>query len=279
VNVLKTKPLMLLFYALVPIIVIIILFKIDTIVGLIGIVTFLLLIIVVNRNLIYRLKAQLEYGKGNLDNSIKWFANAKKVKADVLVNYGFVLLKSGKLDESEQVLTKAMDKSSSSEEKNFAKSNLALVVWRKGDLDKAIEMLKEVILEYKNTAVYGSLGYLLIEKGDLDEALKVNLEAYEYNSDNAIIQDNLAHLYHLRGEMDKADNLFEKLMKKEPHFPEAYYDYALYLEDIGKVEEAKEMYNKSLSCSFNFNNTITKEQVQKALDNLNKLNTNEKPHD
>ena len=50
-----------------------------------------------------------------------------------------------------------MDKSSSSEEKNFAKSNLALVVWRKGDLDKAIEMLKEVILEYKNTAVYGVL--------------------------------------------------------------------------------------------------------------------------
>ena len=218
----KTKPLMLLFYALVPIIVIIILFKIDTIVGLIGIVTFLLLIIVVNRNLIYRLKAQLEYGKGNLDNSIKWFAkaaNAKKVKADVLVNYGFVLLKSGKLDESEQVLTKAMDKSSSSEEKNFAKSNLALVVWRKGDLDKAIEMLKEVILEYKNTAVYGSLGYLLIEKGDLDEALKVNLEAYEYNSDNAIIQDNLAHLYHLRGEMYKADNLIEKL--KKGCFPEA----------------------------------------------------------
>ena len=103
----KTKPLMLLFYALVPIIVIIILFKIDTIVGLIGIVTFLLLIIVVNRNLIYRLKAQLEYGKGNLDNSIKWFAkaaNAKKVKADVLVNYGFVLLKSGKLDESNKYL-------------------------------------------------------------------------------------------------------------------------------------------------------------------------------
>ena len=42
--------------------------------------------------------------------------------------------------------------------------------------------------------------------------------------------------------MDKADNLFEKLMKRT-HFPEAYYDYALYLEDIGKVEEAKEMYN------------------------------------
>ena len=80
--------------------------------------------------------------------------------------------------------------------------------------------------------------------------------------------------------MDKADNLFEKLMKKRnPIFPEAYYDYALYLEDIVKVEESKEMYNKSLSCSFNFNNTITKEQVQKALDNLNKLNTNEKPHD
>ncbi len=271
---------MLVLYTLVPIIAIFILFKLNTIVGIIATIAFLLLVIIVNKSMLYRLKAQIEYGKGNLHNSIKWFskaANVKNAKADVLVNYGFVLLKAGRFDESKQILTKAMSKSITQDAKNFAKSNLALVVWRTGDLDKAIEMLKEVIAEYKNTAVYGSLGYLLIEKGDLDEALKWNLEAYEYNSDNAIIQDNLAHLYHLRGEMDKADELFEKLMKNQPSFPEAYYDYALYLEDINKAEDARQMYEKSLSCTFSFNNTITKEQVQKALDNLNAQNLDSEP--
>ena len=271
---------MLVLYTLVPIIAIFILFKLNTIVGIIATIAFLLLVIIVNKSMLYRLKAQIEYGKGNLHNSIKWFskaANVKNAKADVLVNYGFVLLKAGRFDESKQILTKAMSKSITQDAKNFAKSNLALVVWRTGDLDKAIEMLKEVIAEYKNTAVYGSLGYLLIEKGDLDEALKWNLEAYEYNSDNAIIQDNLAHLYHLRGEMDNADELFEKLMKNQPSFPEAYYDYALYLEDINKAEDARQMYEKSLSCTFSFNNTITKEQVQKALDNLNAQNLDSEP--
>jgi len=130
-------------------------------------------------------------------------------------------------------------------------------------------MLREVITEYRNTAVYGSLGYLAIEKGDLDEALKINLEAYDYNSDNAIILDNLAHLYHLRGEMDKAKEMFEKLMEKEPRFPEAYFDYGKYLEDAGDLEKAREMFSRALKCTFNFNNTITREQVQQELDRLN----------
>ena len=77
--------------------------------------------------------------------------------------------------------------------------------------------------------------------------------------------------------MDKADELFEKLMKNQPSFPEAYYDYALYLEDINKAEDARQMYEKSLSCTFSFNNTITKEQVQKALDNLNAQNLDSEP--
>ncbi|NLM09555.1 MAG: tetratricopeptide repeat protein [Clostridiaceae bacterium] len=261
----------LLLYAIIPFLVIIILFRINKIAGILGILAYLLLIIIVNLNLIYRIKAQMAYSKGNIGEAEKWFkksAGSKKAGADILVNYGFVLFKEGKLKEAEEVLLKAVDKSKNKDEKNLAKSNLALIIWKKGDLDKAFEMLKEVISEYKTTAVYGSLGYLAIEKGDLDEALKINLEAYEYNSDNAIILDNLAHLYHLRGETDKAGELFDKLMEKEPSFPEAYYDYGKYLEDSGKTDEACEMYRKALKCPFNFNNTITKEQVQNALDRL-----------
>lgn len=268
----KSKSLLtLLLYAAIPFLVIFILFRINIIAGVLGILAYLLAITIINLNFIYRVKAQMEYGKGNLKEAEKWFkraANSKKAGTDVLVSYGFILFKEGKLKEGEEIFLKAIDKSKNQDERNMAKSNLALVMWKKGDLDKALEMLKEVISEYKTTAVYGSLGYLAIEKGDLDEALKINLEAYEYNSDNAIILDNLAHLYHLRGEMELAEELFDKLIKKEPHFPEAYYDYGKYLEDAGKTDEAAEMYRKALKCTFSFNNTITKEQVQIALNNL-----------
>jgi len=269
---LKQKSLFsLIFLGAIPVIVIIILFRINKLAGFIGILAYLLMIVLLNLNIIYRIKAQTEYSKGNLRMAEKWFrkaAESKKAGTELLVNYGFVLFKEGKLKEAEEILRKAVEKSSNKDDKNLAKSNLALVIWKKGDLDTAFEMLKEVIEEYKSTAVYGSIGYLAIEKGDLDEALKINLEAYEYNSDNTIILDNLAHLYHLRGEMDKAGELFDRLMQKEPHFPEAYYDYGKYLEAGGDIQKACEMYRRALNCRFSFNNTITREQVQNELGRL-----------
>lgn len=266
----KTNPLInLIIYAAVPAVIVYILFRLNTFAGFVGIAAYIVLILLKNRILFFRLRAQMEYGKGNYDGAVKWFekvVNSKKAGIDAYVQYGFTLLKSGRLDEAERILSYAVDKSSSSDEKNLAKSNLALVIWKKGDLDTAYSMLTEVISEYKTTAVYGSIGYMAIEKGDLDEALRINLEAWEYNPENAIIQDNMAHLYHLRGEMEKAGEIFKRLVDKEPHFPEAYYDYGRYLEDMNRYDEAAEMYRKALSKPFSFNSTISRELVQTRLE-------------
>ncbi len=268
----------LLVYGVVPIIIIVLLFVWNIFFGFGGILAYLLLIIFINRTGLYQMIGNLEYRKGNLQKTAEWFgksANSKKAGTNIIVNYGFVLLKSGRLDEAEKVLQSAVEKSNDRDGKNLAKSNLALVIWKKGGLDDAISMLEGVVSEYKTTAVYGSLGYMVIEKGDLDKALKINLEAYEYNDDNAIIQDNLAHLHHLRGEMDRAGEIFKKLMGKAPHFPEAYYDYAQYLEDEGKARKAAGMYRKALSCPFSFTSTITKEQVQNRYERLVSENPDE----
>lgn len=261
-------------FAVAPIILIVFLFRWNTWFGILGIFLYLLLIIAVNRSSICFIMGKIQYGKGNIDNALKLFKKAVKngkASVEVMASYGFVLFKAGRLQEAEEVLVKAIDSSRTADQKNLAKSNFALVLWKKGNLDEAIAMLKEVISEYKTTAVYGSLGYMSIEKGDLDDAMKINLEAYEYNSDEPIIIDNLAHLYHLTGDMEKSSELFVKLMGKKPHFPEAYYDYGQYLEDAERYEEAVEMYNKALSCPFNFNSTITKEQVSERRDKVKSL--------
>jgi len=271
------KLLRILVYTVVPIILIIVLFRWNKWFGLLGIVLWLSVIILVNRSSIYFIRGKIQYGKGNLDEAIKLFKKAVsngKASVETMASYGFVLFKAGHLQEAEEVLDKAVKSSSTAEQKNLAKSNLALVLWKKGNLDEAVTLLKEVISEYKTTAVYGSLGYMAIEKGDLEYAMKINLEAYEYNSDDPIIIDNLAHLYHLTGDMEKSSELFEKLIEKEPHFPEAYYDYGRYLEDTGKYEEAFKMYNKALDCPFNFNSTITKEQISERCDKVKSLINN-----
>lgn len=271
------KLLRMLVYVVVPIILIIVLFRWNIWFGLLGIVLFVLVIAAANRSRIYFIRGKIQYGKGNFDEAVKLLGKAVKggkTSVEAMASYGFVLFKAGHLQEAEEVLVKAVQKSSTADQRNFAKSNLALVLWKKGSLDEALEMLKEVISEYKTTAVYGSIGYLAIEKGDLDYAMKINLEAYDFNSDDPIIIDNLAHLYHLTGDFDKASELFGKLIEKNPGFPEAYYDYGRFLEDTGKYEEAFEMYNKALSCTFNFNSTITKEQVGERRDKVESLMKN-----
>ncbi|NLN64228.1 MAG: tetratricopeptide repeat protein [Clostridiaceae bacterium] len=265
-------------YAAIPILTLYLLFRLNIFAGILGLLTYILICLYLTRTTIYRLRGQMEYQKGNTENALKWFKKAiqnKNAGIELKVSYGFILLKTGRLAEAEEILLDSLEKSKDPNDKNLTKSNLALVLWKKGELDNAISMLKEVIAEYKTTAVYGSLGYMMIEKGDLDEALEFNLEAAEYNAENTIIMDNLAHLYHLRGEMDKAEEIFNKLIEKSPHFPEAWYDYGKFLEDKGKKDEAAEMYRKALSYTFSFNSTITREQVQKCLDEVSDINSME----
>ncbi|MBP7176814.1 MAG: tetratricopeptide repeat protein [Thermoclostridium sp.] len=258
-------------YAAVPVLAIYLLFRINTYAGIIGLAAWILLVVMSNRVLIYRFRGQAEYAKGNVDNAVKLFEKAvsfPKASQEMKVNYGFLLLKAGRLEESEKILQECTARGRSADERNMAKSNLAIVLWKKGQLDQAVTMLKEVIISYKTTAIYGSLGYMLIEQGDLDEALKFNLEALEYNPENPIILDNLGHLYYLRSEMERAGEMFQKLIEKNPHFPEAWYNYGRFLEDSGRSQEAAGMYQKALESTFSFNSTITVEQVQKRLDSL-----------
>lgn len=268
------KLLRLFVYAVIPIILIIVLFRLNIWFGMVGIVLFFLIVAAVNRNRIYFIRGKIQYGRGNLDEAIKLIrkaVNSGRASIEATASYGFLLFKTGHLEEAEEVLVKAVQKSGTADQRNYAKSNLALVLWKKGNIDEALAMLKEVISEYKTTAVYGSLGYIAIEKGDLDYAMKINLEAYDYNPDDPIILDNLAHLYHLTGDFEKASELFEKLIEKNPRFPEAYYDYGSYLEDTGKYEKAFEMYGRALSCPFYFNSTITKDQVSERRDKVKSL--------
>jgi len=133
---LKQKSLLLfLLTGILPVFVIIFLFRFNKLAGFLSLIAYLLLVFLLNINLFYRIKGQMEYGKGNLQQAEKWFslaAGSKKAGTDVLVNYGFVLFKAGKLKEAEEVLLKAVKNSKNQDEKNLAKSNLALIVWKKG---------------------------------------------------------------------------------------------------------------------------------------------------
>jgi tetratricopeptide (TPR) repeat protein len=218
---------------------------------------------------IYAIKANTAYQKGNIDEATAFLHKAYKTgnaKANIVTTYGYILLKYAKLEDAISIFKEQLASSKLSDNERYAvKSNYALALWKKGELDNAISMSEEIIGHYKNTSIYGSLGYLYILKGDLEKALKFNLQACDYNSTGGVILDNLGQTYFLMENLEKSEEIFKKLMSLNPKFPEAFYDYALLLEKKGDTEKCIEMLKNALLYKTNYLSAITTEEIEKKL--------------
>lgn len=228
----------------------------------------LALVLVLKRGALMAIRGRVMFARGNADGALKCYAAADKtgsLKAAQLMTYGFILLRSGKLEEARVVLNRAHMSASKPEEKHRIKSMQALVEWKNGNLKTAVEMLEEVDAEFKTTSVYQDLGLLYVLSGDKEKALKYNTEAYEYNSDDLVICDNLAEAYTLCGDNEHAAELYEKLIEKEAHFPEPYYCYGLMLIEKGERGRGLELIRESLNKRFSFLSVKSKEEVAEIL--------------
>lgn len=230
--------------------------------------------IYVNRALYYSNRANVAYTKGDLEGAISWLKKAcdmKNGKAEYSIVRAYLLLKSGKLQEAEEIF-EGLQKSDISEVDRYkVQSNMALVLWKKGQIQDAINTLEELLPNYTNTSLYGSLGYLLIISGDYDKALKFNLEACDYNGENSIILDNLGQTYFLRGELDKAREIYDRLIPKNPAFGEAYLNFSHVLEAQGYIENALTAARKAKNYKLTFLSAISEEEVDRRIAMLEKL--------
>ena len=255
----------------IPVVVLFLLFRAGSIYGWTALVVAFLAVLIWNRTSWYTMLGTASYSKGEMEKALKWLGKAYSTGRAVpksAISYAYILLKGGDVSKSHDILQRLLERKPKKDDEMLAKANMALVLWKQGKLDEAVAMLEEVIVEYKNSAIYGSLGYLTILKGDLDRALEINQEAMEYNSSNAIIQDNMGQTYHMRGEDEKALEVYEKLISTNPSFPEAYYNYAMVLLKKGDPAAALEMLEKALGFKFTFLSAISRQDVEDAIGKL-----------
>ena len=238
--------------------------------GFIGIAVFILMLVWFNRSFIYSNRANKKYGGGDFDGALsdlkKAVSSAPK-DAKIRGTYAYLLLKLGNTDEAAAEINKALSLASGAD-RNSLRITESLVLWKQGRLDESIGELEGLLKTFETTNVYASLGFLYIEKGDLDKALEFNLQAQDYNGSNAIILDNLGCTYYLLGEYDKAYEIYQRVMKLKPAFPEAFYNYARVLERRGDIEKALYMARHSLSLRFWNISTISKSEVEAYLNGL-----------
>lgn len=229
----------------------------------------LISVLVVYRAPIIAFFAKVRFVQGNTKAAVKAFELAQKLgklSPAKLLEFGYLLMRQGDFSGAKKVLEKAELAAKKPAEKRQIESILALAVWKDGDLDGAIRILENVLDSFRQTTVYQNLGLMYILGGNAEKALAFNKEAVDYNSDDLIIQDNLAQSYVLCGDVDSAEQVYTKLMEKKPTFPEAYYGYGFLLIDKGEVDKGKELVEKSLDMRYSALSVMQREDVEKLLE-------------
>ncbi len=216
---------------------------------------------------IYANRGNVEFSQGNDEEALKWYKKAVDTKhANVIIraSYAFLLLKTGHPEDAETVLNLIlMSKNLPANKRNIAKQHRCMVYYKLGRLDEAIEEAEELFENYKNSAVYGMLGYFKILNGDdLNETLNFCLEAYDFNSDDRDILDNLSIVYYKLGQYDKAKEISDKLIKTAPKFIEAFYHGAQIREKCGDTEGALELLENIEDCQRSYLTTVSEEEIE-----------------
>jgi tetratricopeptide (TPR) repeat protein len=125
-------------------------------------------------------------------DSITIFRHALQVTSNNSLahnNVGAVLYKKGDLDAAIEEYREALVISPNFFESHF---NLGLALYRKGDLDAAIREYREALkINPNDVETHYSLGVALGKKGDMDTAIKEYREALKINPDFVLAQRNL----------------------------------------------------------------------------------------
>ncbi len=173
------------------------------------------------------LKAVSVHRKQNREEALRLYREAFAKGTEnpgVLKSYTSLCLREGLYDEALSVLKRLDALPISDSDRNEAYADYAIVLWKKGRLDHALEILRTRMSNGKNSLLYTVIGYLLIESGDANEALRLNREALEYDEDDPMFLDNMGQTYYrLLDDKEEAENWFRSALERKPNAIDSNY--------------------------------------------------------
>ncbi len=215
----------------------------------------------------------LKHQKGQKEDALSMYEALYRdgvVLAAYMLPYSVLLMRSG--DESvfpkvREIMVKAQKAPDmTTERRQQLMMNYAVAVWKMGDIEKAISTLESSHRQSPCSLTYQSLGFLYIEAGDADKALKYNQEALEYDDEDPIALDNLGQTYYrLLNDREKARPYFDKAHEIKPQQIDTLYFLASYDLQEGKYEQAREKLETALDGSFSPLNYVSRKMAEEAL--------------
>lgn len=233
---------------------------------------FLIYLIITKHYFIKVYKGMKAYKIENYSNALENYRDAalsKYCNGPIISNYLICELKYGKPSIAREYIDENLiSKNIKSNEKLNLEVTKAIVLWKTNSQEKAINLLKHLIENNKNTYIYETLTSLLLASGKFNEAKKYISEAMKFNSDNNIIKSNYAELCFKFEQFDEAEKTFDYLINENVKFIEPYYYSALLERKKGNCDKAFELLRIAESFNESLVSLITHKDIEQALNSV-----------
>ena len=233
---------------------------------------FLIYLIITKHYFIKVYKGMKAYKIENYSNALENYRDAalsKYCNGPIISNYLICELKYGKPSIAREYIDENLiSKNIKSNEKLNLEVTKAIVLWKTNSQEKAINLLKHLIENNKNTYIYETLTSLLLASGKFNEAKKYISEAMEFNSDNNIIKSNYAELCFKFEQFDEAEKTFDYLINENVKFIEPYYYSSLLERKKGNCDKAFELLRIAESFNESLVSLITHKDIEQALNSV-----------
>ena len=220
-------------------------------------------------------KALTAHSKGDYRTALKLYEEAYEKGMDkprLLRGYSVLLIRTSQFDKALEVLKRMEKMPMDAKEKTDLHINYAIILWQKGHLDRAMEILEDEFRHTKNGTLYSIIGYLKIEQGDAEEAIRFNKEALEYDDEDPVSLANLGQTYYrLVGDKETAKIYFDKAIALKPKAIDTNYFLALYDIENGDIESAKDRLDTARVGMFSPLNYDTPEMLDAKREELGNL--------
>lgn len=220
-------------------------------------------------------KAMSAHSKGDYRTALKLYEEAFAKGMDkprLLHGYTVLLIRTNQFDKALEVIKRMEKMPLDARTKTDLHVNYAIILWQKGHLDRAMEILEDELRRTKNGTLYSIIGYLKIEQGDAQEALRLNQEALAYDEEDPVFLDNMGQTYYrLLGDKEKAKEYFDKAIERKPRAIDTNYFLALYDIESGDYERAKDRLDTARVGMFSPLNYATPEMIDRKRDELRNL--------
>lgn len=233
---------------------------------------FLIYLIITKHYFIKVYKGMKAYKIENYSNALENYRDAALSKyciGPIISNYLICELKYGKPSIAREYINENLiSKNIKSNEKLNLEVTKAIVLWKTNSQEEAINLLKYLIENNKNTYIYETLTSLILASGKFNEAKKYISEAMEFNSDNNIIKSNYAELCFKFEQFDEAEKTFDYLINENVKFIEPYYYSALLERKKGNCDKAFELLRIAESFNESLVSLITHKDIEQALNSV-----------